>query len=36
VDRNRFLFATFAGKVVQSMVVALLGYYAFERISSWW
>lgn len=36
VDRNRFLFATFAGKFVQSLVVALLGYYLFEQISTWW
>ena len=36
VDCTRFLVATFAGKLVQSLIVALLGYYAFEQISSWW
>ena len=36
VDQKRFLAATFLGKVVQSLVVALLGYYAFEQISHLW
>lgn len=36
VSQTRFLTATFAGKVVQSLVVALLGYYAFEQISRVW
>jgi uncharacterized membrane protein YdjX (TVP38/TMEM64 family) len=36
VDCTRFLLATFAGKMVQSLIVALLGYYAFDQISSWW
>lgn len=36
VDQKRFLAATFAGKVVQSLVVAFLGYYAFEYISRIW
>ncbi len=36
VSQTRFLAATFAGKVVQSLVVALLGYYAFEQISRVW
>ena len=36
VDQKRFLAATFAGKVVQSLVVAFLGYYAFEHISRIW
>ncbi len=36
VSQKRFLVATFAGKVVQSLVVALLGYYAFEQISRVW
>ena len=36
VDQKRFLLATFLGKVVQALVVALLGYYAFEQISRVW
>ncbi len=36
VSQARFLAATFAGKVVQSLIVALLGYYAFEQISRVW
>lgn len=36
VSQTRFLAATFAGKVVQSLAVALLGYYAFEQISRYW
>ena len=36
VDQKRFLAATFAGKVLQSLVVAFLGYYAFEQISRVW
>ena len=36
VSQRRFLLATFAGKVVQSLIVALLGYYAFEQISRVW
>jgi uncharacterized membrane protein YdjX (TVP38/TMEM64 family) len=36
VDQKRFLIATFVGKVVQALVVALLGYYAFEQISRVW
>lgn len=36
VSQTRFLAATFAGKTVQSLVVALLGYYAFEQISRIW
>jgi membrane protein DedA with SNARE-associated domain len=36
VDQKRFLVATFGGKFVQSLVVALLGYYAFEQISRAW
>jgi len=36
VSQARFLTATFAGKAVQSIVVALLGYYAFEQISRAW
>lgn len=36
VNRTRFLLATFAGKMVQCLIVALLGYYAFDQISGWW
>lgn len=36
VSQTRFLAATFVGKTVQSLVVALLGYYAFEQISRVW
>lgn len=36
VSQTRFLAATFVGKMVQSLVVALLGYYAFEQISRVW
>ena len=36
VSQTRFLVATFVGKVVQSLAVALLGYYAFEQISRVW
>ena len=36
VSQSRFLGATFAGKFVQSLVVALLGFYAFEQISRVW
>lgn len=36
VNQKRFLLATFIGKVVQSLVVALLGYYAFDQISQVW
>lgn len=36
VDEKRFLAATFAGKVVQALVIAMLGYYAFEQISRVW
>lgn len=36
VSATRFLVATFAGKMVQSFGVALLGYYAFEQISGWY
>ncbi len=36
VSQTRFLGATFVGKFVQSLVVALLGYYAFEQISRVW
>lgn len=35
-DQKRFLAATFAGKTLQSLVVALLGYYFFEQISRIW
>ena len=35
VSCTKFLLATFAGKLVQSLIVALLGYYAFEQISGW-
>jgi membrane protein DedA with SNARE-associated domain len=34
VSQTRFLLATFAGKMAQSLGVALLGYYAFEQISA--
>lgn len=34
VSCTQFLVATFAGKMLQSLGVALLGYYAFEQISS--
>ncbi len=36
VSQRRFLVATFAGKMVQAFIVALLGYYAFEHISRVW
>ena len=34
VSLTRFLVGTFAGKMAQSLGVALLGYYAFEQISA--
>ncbi len=35
-SQSRFLFGTFVGKTVQSLIIALLGYYAFEQISRVW